>query len=172
MNLFSVDSIIVSGLSFSLAAILVSYLISILLKKVIGVFFYQVKGRMKGKFAAKTSTLRTLVNNIIDVFIFVIAIFMILSHWGVDIIPLLTGAGIVGLALSFGAQTLVKDIISGLFIIAENQYNVGDKVKIIDKYEGVVEQITLRLTVLKDKKGNYIYIPNSQITSVIRYATS
>ena len=71
------------------------------------------------------------------------------------------------LYLSFGAQTLVKDIIAGFFIIAENQFNIGDKIQ-IGKLEGEVNKMTLRLTVLKDKNGNLIYIPNSQITTVIK----
>jgi small conductance mechanosensitive channel len=83
-----------------------------------------------------------------------------------NITPLITGAGILGLAFSFGAQTLVKDLIAGFFIILENQYNVGDQVK-LNTEEGVVDKITLRATVLKDKKGNLIYIPNSEIKKVV-----
>jgi small conductance mechanosensitive channel len=105
--------------------------------------------------------------NLIDVALFGVTILIILSHWKIDIAPILTGAGIFGLAISFGSQTLVKDIISGFFIISESQYNIGDRVK-IGTYEGRVYKVTLRLTVLKDDEGNKIYIPNSTITTVTR----
>ncbi len=116
---------------------------------------------------AKTRTIRSLLKNVIDAALFLVAFFIILSHWGVNTVPILTGAGILGLAFSFGAQTLVKDFISGFFIIAENQFNIGDAIK-VDKYEGEVVKMTLRMTVLKDKKGNMIYIPNSQIETVVK----
>lgn len=144
---------------FSAAAVVVAFFLSALLKRIIDGVFRKDRGRIP----------RTFLGNLIEVTIFSIAFLTIFSRWGVDITPILTGAGILGLAVSFGAQTLVKDLISGLLIILENQFNVGDYVRIGD-HEGEVRKLTLRLTVLKDRKGNLIYIPNSQVTTVVKSA--
>ena len=78
---------------------------------------------------------------------------MVLTEVGINVTAILTGAGVVGLAVGFGAQSLVKDVISGLFIIMENQYRKGDVVKIADT-SGVVEEINLRRTIL-ERSGWY-----------------
>ncbi len=90
---------------------------------------------------------------------------MILSDIGFDITPILASAGLVGLALSFGAQTLVRDFLSGFFLITENQYNVGDTIEANDT-KGEVVKINLRTTVIRDKKGNKTFLPNSKIEKV------
>lgn len=87
---------------------------------------------------------------------------------GFNIIPILTGAGILGIAISLGAQTLIKDVISGIFLIIDDQINIGDRVKIEDQ-EGVIVKMFLRNIVLQDKAGNRIYIPNSEINKIIVY---
>jgi len=91
---------------------------------------------------------------------------MILNLFGVDIRPILAGVGVIGLAIGFGAQSLVKDFVSGLFILVENQYRIGDKVK-IGSSEGNVIRITMRSTVLKDEEGKIYYISNGSIKNVI-----
>ena len=158
---------IIPRLIFSVSLIVVGFIVSMLFHSFVSVFFTRLQLSSQN-ITGKTSTLKSLLNSIGDVIIFSMVLFIFLSYWGIDIIPLLTGAGIAGLAISFGAQTLVKDIISGFFIIVEDQYNVGDTIKVGDS-EGTVKKITLRLTVLQDKKGNYIYIPNSQILTVTKY---
>jgi small-conductance mechanosensitive channel len=97
-----------------------------------------------------------------QVFIIVIAAFIVLSELGINIGPILAGAGVVGIAIGFGAQSLVKDIIAGVFIIMENQYRVGDVVKIAD-ISGLVEQINLRRTILRDLDGIVHSVPNGEI---------
>ena len=82
-----------------------------------------------------------------------------------DIGPLLAGAGIIGLAISFGAQSLVKDIISGFFILVENQFAVGDVIETAGK-SGTVERMTLRVVMLRDLRGVLHIIPNGQMTVV------
>ena len=109
-------------------------------------------------------TLLGLVRSVGLVFIAVIAIFMVLAAVGLDIGPLLAGAGVVGLAISFGAQSLVRDVISGLFILVENQFGVGDVIRIGD-LSGRVERLTLRIVVMRDDKGIHI-IPNGEIKQV------
>ena len=95
----------------------------------------------------------------------VIVVVTIISELGVDIGPILASAGIAGLAVGFGAQSLVKDVISGFFILFEDQYGVGDVVKIGD-FSGVVERMTLRVTVLRNLEGQVHVIPNGNIHTV------
>lgn len=154
---------------FTSLVLITTYVISFFVKKGIYIIFSGIKGRVgAGRLNAKTRTLRSLLTNIVDVVLLIIAVLMILSHWGMDITPILTGAGILGLAFSFGAQSIVKDFISGFFIILEDIYSVGDVVKIGGDI-GTVERITLRMTVLRDKEGNTVYIPNSMVNAVTRY---
>jgi len=95
------------------------------------------------------------------ILILVTALFMVLSEFGVNIGPLIAGFGIVGVAVGFGAQYLIRDLIAGLFIIMENQYNVGDVVR-IGSISGIVEEINLRRTVLRDLDGVVHFIPNGE----------
>ena len=90
---------------------------------------------------------------------------MILQELGVMIGPILAGAGIVGLAFGFGGQYLIRDIISGLFIILENQYRIGDVV-CIDTISGLVEDISLRMTTLRDLDGTVHHVPHGEIKKV------
>jgi small-conductance mechanosensitive channel len=113
----------------------------------------------------RAETLVHIVRNAIKVFIYIVASFMILKEVGVDIAPLLAGVGIAGLAIGFGAQTLVRDFLTGFFILMENQYRVGDVVKIGD-HAGLVEKIKLRTTVLRDLQGIIHIIPNGEVQSV------
>ena len=90
---------------------------------------------------------------------------MILRELQVDIMPVLTGAGIAGLAVGFGAQTLVRDIIAGFFLILEDQVHVGD-VAIINGTGGLVESVKLRTIVLRDLSGTVHVIPNGSINGL------
>lgn len=101
-----------------------------------------------------------------NVIIYAVILLMTLSLFGIDIRPVLAGAGVVGLAIGFGAQSLVKDFVSGLFILVENQYGIGDKVK-IGSFEGRVVRITIRSTVLKNNEGEMYYISNGLIKDVM-----
>ncbi len=84
----------------------------------------------------------------------------------IDLTPFFASAGIVGIALGFGAQSLIKDFLSGLFIIAENQYRVGDIVD-IEGATGTVERLTMRSTILRDNSGNVHFLPNGMVAHVI-----
>ncbi len=173
MSIFASLSDSYFGNSLFVTGVLVLNLVaSILLKKLIDIIFRGVKSRnLSSHFVSKTRTVRSLLKNILDSVFLIISILIILSHFGVDIRPVLAGAGIVGLAISFGSQTLIKDILSGIFIIAEDQFNIGDTVKIGDNV-GKVEKFTLRITVLRNNENNLIYIPNSQILSVTKFTQS
>jgi len=94
--------------------------------------------------------------------IIAVIFFMMLSDIGLNIAPMIAGVGVVGIAIGFGAQSLVKDVISGLFILLENQYRRGDVVKIADT-SGLVEDINLRRTLLRDLDGIVHSVPNGEI---------
>jgi len=96
------------------------------------------------------------------VLIIVAAAFMILSEIGINITPVVAAFGIAGIAIGFGAQSLVKDVLAGLFILIEDQYRIGDWVRIADT-GGIVEEINLRRTVLRDFDGTVHVIPNGEV---------
>ena len=101
-----------------------------------------------------------------NIIIYAVILLMVLGLFGIDITPILAGAGVIGLAIGFGAQSLVKDFVSGLFILVENQYGIGDRVK-IGSFEGVVIRITMRSTSLKNDEGKTYHISNGSIKDVI-----
>lgn len=110
----------------------------------------------------RLKTLEGMISAIVRVIVWVVVAIMIINQLGVDTGPLIASAGVIGIALGFGAQTLIKDFTSGLFIIAEDQYRLGDVIKIND-IAGVVEEITIRTTVLRDLDGHLHHIPNGSI---------
>ncbi|MBP8959631.1 MAG: mechanosensitive ion channel family protein [Bacteroidales bacterium] len=113
----------------------------------------------------RENTLIRIFNGTISIVILLIALLMILKEAGLDIVPMLAGAGIVGIAVGFGGQYLIRDVISGLFIILENQYRIGDVITINDK-GGSVEDISLRKTTLRDLDGTVHHIPHGEIKIV------
>lgn len=110
----------------------------------------------------RVSTIATLVIRIGGALIVTIATLMVLDLFGIDIGPALAGLGIAGIAIGFGAQTLVRDWLAGIFIVLENQYNTGDVVRIAG-VEGTVEDFSLRRTTLRDLDGTVHTVPNGQI---------
>jgi len=118
--------------------------------------------RAREELTKRSRTLSSLLTYIILVIILVAALFMILSEVGVDVTPLLAGAGVAGVAIGFGAQSLVRDILNGLFILLEDQYNRGDVVRIAG-IAGIVEELNLRRTVLRDLDGLLHTIPNGEV---------
>jgi small-conductance mechanosensitive channel len=115
----------------------------------------------------RADTLAGLAKSIAGNSIGIIGFIIILSRWGINIAPILTGAGILGLAVGFGAQTLVKDLVNGFFIIFEDQFNVGDKVEIA-KTRGRVVKMSMRTTTVRSEEGEMVAIPNSQIDIIKR----
>ena len=115
--------------------------------------------------AKRARTLGSVLRNITTSVVVGIATLMVLREFRVDISPALTGAGIVGVALGFGAQTLVRDLIGGFFLILENQIRVGDSVS-VNGIGGLVEAIKLRTTLLRDEEGAIHVIPNGAIATL------
>lgn len=140
-----------------------AYLINRIGKKVIE---RTIKRAVKLKDAVaeekRENTLIRIFSGALNVIVWLTAVMMILPEFGVDVGPLLAGAGILGVALGFGAQYMVRDFLAGFFIILENQYRVGDVV-CFNGTCGSVEDVTLRKTVLRDFDGIQHHIPNGEI---------
>jgi small conductance mechanosensitive channel len=117
------------------------------------------------EFQKRADTLSSVIRYALDIVIIGVAAIMIMGELGIEIGPILAAAGIVGLAVGFGAQSLVKDVISGFFILLEDQIRVGDVIQAAGK-GGLVERVNLRMTVLRDLSGNVHFIPNGQIDLV------
>ena len=123
----------------------------------------------EGAHRQRVTTLLLLIGNIARyVFIFVVGYWAIKDLFGFDMAPVLASVGVVGLAVGFGAQNLVRDVVSGFFIIMEGQYSVGDLVEINGLF-GTVEEVGLRTTKLRDPNGELRYFPNGAITQANRY---
>ena len=115
--------------------------------------------------AKRARTLGSVISKVVTIALSGVAVLMMLHAFGLNIAPVLTGAGIVGLAVGFGAQTLVRDVISGFFLILEDQVRVGD-VAAINGTGGLVEAINLRTIVLRDAEGTVHVFPNGAITTL------
>jgi len=113
----------------------------------------------------RVNTLFRILRNFVSIAILIVVIMLVLSELGIEIGPLIAAAGVVGLAVGFGAQTLVKDIITGLFIILEGQITIGDIVEVAG-HSGRVEAITIRTVRLRDVNGHLHVVPFSEVTTV------
>ncbi|MCW2719533.1 mechanosensitive ion channel family protein [Pseudonocardia sp.] len=115
--------------------------------------------------AQRARTIGSVLRSISSTVILVIAAIMILANFGVNLAPILASAGIVGVAVGFGAQNLVRDFLSGMFMLLEDQYGVGDIVD-LGEASGVVEAVGLRITTLRDVNGTVWYVRNGEILRV------
>jgi small-conductance mechanosensitive channel len=113
----------------------------------------------------RASTLGGIMTSLVTVTVWFVAVLMVLRELTIDVLPILTGAGIAGLAIGFGAQNLVRDVISGFFMILEDQVRVGDMAR-INGVNGIVEQINLRTIVLRDAEGAVQVFPNGTVTTL------
>jgi len=132
------------------------------LPPIVGRLMATTKGESKEGIKKRRDTLVGVLTGVGRVFVVVVAIMMILDEAGVPIASVLVGLGIAGLAIGFGAQYLIRDLIAGIFIILENQYRVGDVARVAD-IAGLVEEVTLRKTVLRDLDGIVHHVPNGEI---------
>lgn len=114
---------------------------------------------------SRAASISGVLTNTAIITIWTVATILVLGELGVNLAPLIAGAGIAGIALGFGAQSLVSDCLSGVFMLMEDQYGVGDYVD-LGEAEGVVEEIALRTTVLRSIDGTVWHVPNGQITRV------
>ena len=159
------DRALVAGIRIA-GTILIAWLVQRVLLWLIGV--------SRRRFAAhitdaeqlrRAETLGRILRNLTSVIVFVIAGMVVLSELGVSVAPLLGAAGVIGLAIGFGAQSLMKDFVSGFFLLLENQVARGDVIEAAGK-SGTVEDVRLRYVQLRDYEGNVHFIPNGLITTV------
>ena len=128
----------------------------------------RTKGESKEGIKKRTDTLLSVFMGVGRILIVIVVVFMVLSELDVDIGPVLAGFGIAGIAVGFGAQYMIRDLIAGVFILMENQYRVGDVAKIAD-IAGLVEEVNLRKTVLRDLDGIVHHVPNGEIRVASNY---
>ncbi len=160
-----IEWLMTSGVRVLLIVIVMLLVLSVL-RRVMGRLRTMYEGRLPGP--AEIQRADTLVHVIRDVaraMIFIVGSMMVLAEVGVDLKPLLAAAGLGGLAIGFGAQSLVKDVISGFFILLENSIRVGDVVEIAG-VGGLVEEVRLRTITLRDLAGNVHVVPNGVIDKV------
>ena len=154
-----------SGLKIILIAI-----VTLIVIKVVSLFTSRLtelfsKRKVDEESKKRAATLSSVIRNLLIVVILVVALITVLGEMGIEIGPVLAAAGIVGLAVGFGAQSLVKDVINGFFILLEDQIREGDVVQIAGR-GGLVEKVTLKMTILRDLAGTVHYIPNGTIDVV------
>jgi small conductance mechanosensitive channel len=150
-----------------IGVLIIAYILTRLLRKV-SRHLSDLSHREGLPTALRTQQLRTISSVIYSVGVFAIlfvAAMQVLPLLGINMGPLLASAGIVGLAIGFGAQTLVRDFINGFLVLVENQYDIGDTIKVAG-VQGVVETMTLRRTVLRDDSGALHTVPSSEIKVV------
>jgi small conductance mechanosensitive channel len=115
----------------------------------------------------RAKTLGSVLENFARVVVVSFFVLETLQEFNVSVGPLIAGVGIMGAALGFGSQSIVKDVIGGFFLLVENQFGVGDIISLGDKHTGTVERMTLRVTMLRDLEGKAHYIPNGTISEVV-----
>lgn len=152
-------------LIITIAAWLLNTIINRIIKKAVRIAVVRDANMTEEAEKKREDTLIRIFTGATRIAFILLALLMILKEAGIEIGPILAGAGIAGLALGFGGQYLIKDIITGLFVILENQYRIGDVVK-IDGTGGLVQDISLRKTTLRDLDGIVHHIPHGTITQV------
>ncbi len=150
-----------------IVVILVLMFLGVRLSRVAAARVFALLGRRKmdEEYRKRADTLSAVVAYAIGAIVIVVAALMILAELDIHIGPILAAAGVVGVAVGFGAQTLVQDVISGFFILLEDEIRVGDMVEIAGK-NGLVERLNLRMVVLRDMAGNVHYVRNGKIDVV------
>jgi small conductance mechanosensitive channel len=149
-----------------LAIAVVAWVVVAVTNRAIRLFRARITARfVEPEQVRRAQTIARVLRYLAGVIVTLIAGVLILSELGVSVAPILGAAGVVGLAVGFGAQSLVKDYFTGFFILLENQLTTGDVVRIAER-SGLVEDVTLRFVRLRDYEGNVHFIPNSLITTV------
>lgn len=146
--------------------LLVAWIVIAVFQRLIRVFRDRIGHRFDDPEAQKrAATLGRVFRYIVAMVVSLIAGLLVLGEIGISVAPILGAAGVVGIAVGFGAQSLVKDYFTGFFLLLENQIRQGDVVRIADK-AGLVEEVTLRFVRLRDYEGNVHFVPNGLITTV------
>lgn len=161
-------SVLFSGIRILLIFILTRVIIKVVYKVIDRSLDRKTGGRLMSN-TRRFTTVGELLKNVVTVICNFVMVMLLLSEFHFDLAPLLAGAGVLGLAIGFGAQSLVKDVITGFFIILEDQFAVGDVIQ-TGTYKGTVELIGLRTTKLLSSTGEVYIVPNGSITNVTNYS--
>ena len=121
---------------------------------------------MANRQAERARTLGTVLTSTLNSAVWLIALFMMLGEFGLNLGPLIASAGVIGVALGLGAQTIVRDVLSGILMLIEDQYGVGDEVDVLD-VKGKVEKVGLRITSVRAADGTLWYLRNGEILKVV-----
>jgi small-conductance mechanosensitive channel len=113
----------------------------------------------------RARTTGTVLTSTLNAVIWVVALGMILGEFGLNLGPLIASAGVIGIAFGLGAQTIVRDVLAGLFMLIEDQYGVGDRIDVLE-ISGAVERVGLRITTVRDEAGTLWYLRNGEIMKV------
>ncbi|MGE5161983.1 MAG: mechanosensitive ion channel family protein [Betaproteobacteria bacterium] len=150
-----------------LGILVCAWIVIAVLQRSIRAFRIRIASRLDDREAVKRAeTLGRAFRYLVAVVVALIAGMLVLAELGISVAPILGAAGVVGLAVGFGAQSLVKDYFTGFFLLLENQIRQGDVVKVAD-HAGLVEEITLRYIRLRDYDGNVHYVPNGEVKTVV-----
>ncbi len=170
IDVFQQNPLLVSGakiISIIIAALLINRFGLIFINKLIRRFVNPSQKETSPEEDKKSNTLISILGGTMKFIVGIIAVLMVLSELGINIGPVLAGAGLIGLAVGMASKEIISDFLSGFFIILEDQYHLGDRVKIAG-VEGEVKEVTLRRTAIKDDSGLLHSIPNGQIKTIAR----
>ncbi|MCM3081203.1 MULTISPECIES: mechanosensitive ion channel family protein [Brevibacillus] len=152
-----------------IAIIILSRILVSIVQAAVNQVFRHRQGNKLQMEQRRVDTMRVLVNNVAQYTIYFLALLMVLQQMGIDLRPVLVSAGVLGLAVGFGAQSLVRDVITGFFIIFEDQFAVGDFVT-INNMTGTVQEIGLRITRIRSWTGEVFIFPNGTINQVTNFS--
>ncbi len=155
-----------------LAGLVVVKIVKVAIKKWLRGFIVKslkLAGQAKEIDEEREKTITRVVVSVISLAIWVVVLLTILPELGINIGPLLAGLGVAGLALSFGARGLIQDYLSGLFILLEDHYQIGEEVEVAG-VKGKVKDFNLRRTVIEDEEGHFHFIPNAQIKKASNFS--
>lgn len=156
-----------SNIFFSILVVIISFLILFLVQSFIKKYLKHAAAKQIR--VARFKTLSKLLFSLLRYSVFIIAILIILSIWGVDVVPAIAGLGIVGLVIGLGAQRMIQDMIAGFFIVFENHYDIGDIVE-VNGFKGTILELGLKSTTLQHWTGHIQIFSNSQMSPVINHS--
>lgn len=160
---------ILSAAAVVIAAVIGTFALEFLIKKITGWLTRKdLNAIRESRSTLQIKTLSNLIRWIGNIAIIVLATYIILDAFGVNVMPILAGFSVMGVAVGFASQYLIRDIITGIVLLIEGQYAVNDVVKIGNE-AGLVEEINLRVTKLRDLSGRLIFVPNGEVKTVINF---
>ena len=161
---FFTQTEVLNRLLYTAIAIIVAIIISLIFS-----FIFKANVRANHPFRKRQITINKLVRGLAKAILGVMLVFVVFGIWGVDLGPMIAGAGVVGLAISLGAQNAIRDLVAGISIILDNVLDVGDMVEIRD-FKGFVEEVGIRSTKIKNFKGELATFNNGTIDKVINFS--